>query len=281
MLSESEFLTAVVLYYLCFYLFNLINILMPNDCCTSCCIGDCECITIQPVQYSLFRQICASSMGSIISTVALNPVTVIKVRLQNLHANNSYVSESILHKASGVSPIRGVINTVLKERGVAGFWAGTRTGIAMSVPNTVLYMSIYEHFKISFAEDTRLASVRAVTPALAGALARLVSVTIISPLEMLRTIQTGGSGDPIRAIARSIVREDGIKGLYRGIYCMYVGIPASLCCCTVLYNTTLMLIISMLYLFSSVHRMGVFCAAGLPFQRHLLVRLRGAAPHLL
>jgi solute carrier family 25 protein 39/40 len=86
----------------------------------------------------------------------------------------------------------------------------------MSVPNTVLYMSVYEKLKEVLMEDPSLKAVRPVAPALAGALARMVSVTIISPLELIRTIQTGGAKDSLGTIARSIVQKEGLRGMYRG-----------------------------------------------------------------
>lgn len=89
-------------------------------------------------------------------------------------------------------------------------------GIMMSVPNTVLYMSVYEHLKESLPQQPVLKPVLAFTPALAGALARMISVTIITPLELIRTIQTGGVPDSIGNIARSIIRDEGVRGLYRG-----------------------------------------------------------------
>lgn len=182
---------------------------MANDCCTaSCCIDGVDCETVQALkEHSLVRQICASTAGSIISTLSLNPITVVKVRLQNSSATTA--NDTSL-------PLRKVVSNVLAERGIWGFWAGTRMGIIMSVPNTVLYMSVYEQLKLKFAEDSRLSRIRAITPAMAGALARMVSVTIITPLELIRTIQTGGVNQSITDIARSVVRDEGIRGLYRG-----------------------------------------------------------------
>lgn len=190
---------------------------MPNDCCTSCCIDGEDCEVVKTLQHhSLTRQIFASTMASVISTLSLNPITVVKVRLQNL----SSVSISPTQGAPSLSktPLRDVFRTVLSSQGIAGFWSGTRTGMVMTLPNTVLYMSVYEHLKEKFANEPNLQPVRAITPAFAGAMARVVSVTIISPLEMVRTIQTGGASQSISTIVRSIVEKDGLRGLYRGAF---------------------------------------------------------------
>jgi len=100
--------------------------------------------------------------------------------------------------------IYDTMTRIQRETGMKGFWAGTRMGLIMSVPNTVLYMSTYEQLKTVLTNHGLLTTVNinkdikdgrvtsySLVPALAGALARVVSVTIISPLELVRTIQTG------------------------------------------------------------------------------------------
>lgn len=194
---------------------------MPNDCCATCCIDgeDCGCVTVKQLQQpGLIRQIAASSLASLIATLSLNPITVIKVRLQSISTIKANLGSSVSIGSGplAVSTLGSVVRDVLNKHGVAGFWAGVRTGIVMSVPNTVLYMSMYEYLKDRLANEERLGPARSISPAIAGALARMNSVTIISPLELVRTIQTGGVNDSISGIAKSIIARDGIKGLYKG-----------------------------------------------------------------
>jgi solute carrier family 25 protein 39/40 len=171
--------------------------------------------TIQ--HHSLSRQIFASSLASVVSTLSLNPITVVKVRLQNISSAAPSSASSTVALSRAISPLRNVVQSVLNSHGIAGFWSGTRAGIVMSVPNTVLYMSVYEHLKEELGKEPRLRAVQAISPALAGALARLVSATIISPLELVRTIQTGGASQSMGTIVKSIVAKDGIRGLYQGM----------------------------------------------------------------
>lgn len=51
---------------------------------------------------------------------------------------------------------------------------------------------------------------------LSGFLARVVAVSITTPLELVRTLQSGGRTQRFDHIARKIVAQDGITGLYRG-----------------------------------------------------------------
>jgi solute carrier family 25 protein 39/40 len=191
---------------------------MPNDCCTSCCIDGSDCEIVKTIQHhSLSRQIFASSLASVVSTLSLNPITVVKVRLQNISSAAPSSASSTVALSRAISPLRNVVQSVFNSHGIAGFWSGTRAGIVMSVPNTVLYMSVYEHLKEELGKEPRLRAVQAISPALAGALARLVSATIISPLELVRTIQTGGASQSMGTIVKSIVAKDGIRGLYQGM----------------------------------------------------------------
>ncbi|KAJ1421018.1 mitochondrial carrier domain-containing protein [Ochromonadaceae sp. CCMP2298] len=218
---------------------------MPSDVwCVSDMCGDEEgggpCTTLRSIRDdALSRQLLASSLGSVVSTLSLNPINVLKVRLQ-----------------SGEEGVIEVAKRILRVEGVGGFWAGMRTGLAMSIPNTVLYMSAYENLKLalqrgqysppavsvsspnyrstsassstststSITAATVSSSLRslyyAATPAVAGALARMLAVTLISPLELVRTIQTAGTGGgasgSVFSIGGEIVRRYGVGGLYRG-----------------------------------------------------------------
>ena len=84
-------------------------------------------------------------------------------------------------------------------------------------------MSAYEHFKESLTQSlagpstpSYLSALKNVAPGLAGAAARMFSVSIISPLELIRTIQTGGVNKSISTILKQIYSEQGVAGLYRG-----------------------------------------------------------------
>ena len=84
-------------------------------------------------------------------------------------------------------------------------------GLLQAVPSTVLYMTFYERIKAHLNTFAVPGS-----PGIAGGLARCVAVSVISPLELVRTIQTGGSKESATSIMRKIFQSDGVLGLYRG-----------------------------------------------------------------
>ena len=177
---------------------------MSGDCTEFSCVmrGVFERTMIVPFQNEFYKQILASSTGSVVATVCLNPITVVKVKMQ---------VSSVLDSNS----IRNVFKNILFEKGVRGFWSGTPMGILMSVPNTVVYLAAYEETKLLLSKNVfhSSSSLHHIVPGVAGGLARLFAVSVISPLELIRTIQTGGVNKSIATIGKEIIQSRGFSGL--------------------------------------------------------------------
>lgn len=62
---------------------------------------------------SLLRQIMASSLGTCVSVLTLNPMSVVKLRLQR---------QDIFMETT----VQGAFRTIYKKDGIRGFWAGER-----------------------------------------------------------------------------------------------------------------------------------------------------------
>uniref|UniRef100_A0A6V2WS27 Mitochondrial carrier protein n=1 Tax=Emiliania huxleyi TaxID=2903 RepID=A0A6V2WS27_EMIHU len=100
--------------------------------------------------------------GGAVSSVVTTPLDVIRVRTQ------------ATGRVSGGMATQFAV--VIRMEGVAALWSGLRPALGTVVPATAIYMSLYDTLK------ERLSS-----PLLAGGLARLVSLTATSPLELMRT----------------------------------------------------------------------------------------------
>lgn len=195
-------------------------VVMSNDCCDygrsaneSC--GPSHFITRQLhvmigflKPNGLGKQVIASSLGSLVTVLTLNPLSVLKVRLQS--------SNSLQEGASGA--LYKEVQSVYSSRGVRGFWSGASMGLVMSIPSTIVYMSSYERTKALLADIMYVSSW--IVPALAGATARLISVSVVSPMELIRTIQQSNYDAKQQSfvkIARNIIQSpQGYRGLYRG-----------------------------------------------------------------
>lgn len=175
---------------------------MSTDCTEFSCVmrGVFERTMIVPFQNEFYKQILASSTGSVVATVCLNPITVVKVKIQT--------------SSSASNTLRTVFRSILVEKGIRGFWSGTPMGILMSVPNTVVYLAAYEETKLVLSKKvfSESSSYRHLIPGFAGGLARLFAVSVITPLELIRTVQTGGVNKSIVTLGKEIVQTRGFSG---------------------------------------------------------------------
>lgn len=131
---------------------------------------------------------------------------------------------------------------VIRNEGFRGFWMGSGLGLVQSMPSTVIYMTSYENIKCNL---TKLADDRGchgnmltgAIPGFSGAVARSLVVTILAPLELVRTrtlagLGSGSSSVPpsttgstqspssqgVWSLIRTIHRtEGGVSAFYRGL----------------------------------------------------------------
>jgi solute carrier family 25, member 39/40 len=155
---------------------------------------------------TLYGQIVASALGGSMATFILNPIAVIKVRMQN-------------ERERGPSSISRAARSVMRHDGVMGFWRGSTAGLLQTVPNAVAYMVVYEKLKLDFARRNTMESVGlpgSFAPGIAASLARTVAISITSPIELIRTLKLSGMKGGLVDIGTHIFRSEGMKGLYRG-----------------------------------------------------------------
>lgn len=101
----------------------------------------------------------ASALGSCTTVVVLNPISVVKIRLQNQN----------LQARTGIVP---VIQAVHHAHGIRGFWLGTQSGLVQAMPGTILYMAVYEQMKKATEESIY-------APAISGGIARTIGIRFI------------------------------------------------------------------------------------------------------
>lgn len=105
---------------------------------------------------------------------------------------------------------------ISRHEGLRSLWSGLPPTLVMAVPATVIYFTCYDQlrdflrFGLGFQGNH--------VPLVAGALARLGAVTVISPLELVRTKMQSRplSYGELRVCIRSAVARDGLLSLWRG-----------------------------------------------------------------
>jgi len=110
---------------------------------------------------------------------------------------------------------------IARNEGIPSFWKGLSPLLLMSVPLTVIYYTAYDKLKfmLGFRPDsTNLVAITA--PVLAGCISRTASVTVIAPLELVRTKLQSRKNyrySELFPIIRNAVRQEGILSLWRGL----------------------------------------------------------------
>lgn len=103
---------------------------------------------------------------------------------------------------------------IVRLEGIGSLWRGLASTLIMSVPNNAVYYALYDVLHARFREEAGSFT----APLLAAVLARFVTVSSVSPFELIRTKQQAGSTIGAWKIAKSeISQPGGILRLWRGL----------------------------------------------------------------
>ncbi|NXD66078.1 S2539 protein, partial [Eolophus roseicapillus] len=201
------------------------------------------------------QQMLASGTGAILTSLFVTPLDVVKIRLQAqrtpfskgnpawgrgglqtpswaahvdcfLYCNGLMDHLYVCQNGNGCTawykaPTRftGTLDAFVKitrYEGIRSLWSGLPPTLVMAVPATVIYFTTYDQLRDYL--QARTGSWGYHIPLLAGALARLGAVTVISPLELIRTKMQSRqlSYRELRVCIQSAVAQDGWLSLWRG-----------------------------------------------------------------
>jgi len=123
---------------------------------------------------------------------------------------------------------------IARTEGLSSLWSGLVPTLVLALPTTVVYFTMYEQLKVkietwragskSKSEDTSRndGESQAVSPRwvslASGGLARWIAVTIVNPLELVRTKMMSQKMRvwEVRACLRELLQAQGIRGLWNG-----------------------------------------------------------------
>uniref|UniRef100_A0A158Q8T8 Solute carrier family 25 member 40 n=1 Tax=Elaeophora elaphi TaxID=1147741 RepID=A0A158Q8T8_9BILA len=189
---------------------------------------------------SFFQQMIAASSGAIVTSLLMTPMDVVKIRLQQqahpfvkgtcfLYSNG--LMDHLCTACANVNSkepcewfarpgnFTGTVDALFKitrTEGIRSLWSGLSPTLVMAIPATVLYYTIYDNMLCWLKEKYSQKSHW--VPLVAGSVARLVALTIVSPMELIRTKMQSERltyKDIGLAIQRSKVAE-GWSSLWRG-----------------------------------------------------------------
>ncbi|KAM8795196.1 mitochondrial glutathione transporter SLC25A39 [Eudromia elegans] len=183
------------------------------------------------------QQMLASGTGAVLTSLFVTPLDVVKIRLQAqrtpfskgkcfLYCNGLMDHLYVCQNGNGCTawyraPTRfsGTLDAFIKitrHEGIRSLWSGLPPTLVMAVPATAIYFTAYDQLRDYL--QTRTGSRGHHIPLVAGALARMGAVTVISPLELIRTKMQSRplSYRELRVCIRSAVAQDGWPSLWRG-----------------------------------------------------------------
>lgn len=170
-------------------------------------VFNCNGFQRLPYDVQLRQQLMAASFGGAVSAILTCPFDVVKTRLQ--------IAPSASHSRITQQVFSGTLDAfikIIRNEGILTLWRGLAPTLVMTIPNAAIYFNTYEALKnqitrIGFPYPTAI-------PLVSGALARIVAVTTLAPLEFIRTNSQARHKD--RAIL-SFVRKTGVRGLWLGV----------------------------------------------------------------
>ncbi|NXV71865.1 S2539 protein, partial [Atlantisia rogersi] len=192
------------------------------------------------------QQMLASGTGAILTSLFVTPLDVVKIRLQAqrtpfskgnpplgreggkcfLYCNGLMDHLYVCQNGNSCTPwykaptcFTGTLDAFVKitrYEGIRSLWSGLPPTLVMAVPATVIYFTTYDQLRDHL--QARTGSRGPHIPLLAGALARLGAVTVISPLELIRTKMQSRqlSYRELGVCIQSAVAQDGWLSLWRG-----------------------------------------------------------------
>ncbi|KAM9387506.1 mitochondrial glutathione transporter SLC25A40 [Phaethornis superciliosus] len=154
---------------------------------------------------TVIQQVISSCFGAIITSLIVTPLDVIKTRLQaqsnpfskgkcfvysNGLTDHICVCENGKSKAWYKKPghFKGTLDAfvkIIQREGIKSLWSGLPPTLIMALPSTVIYFTCYD--QLSQALKSRPDVDDEYIPVLAGSLSRFGSVTVMSPLDLIRT----------------------------------------------------------------------------------------------
>ena len=187
------------------------------------------------------QRVLSSCSGAMLTSVMMTPFDVVKIRLQaqqqtasfcfNLCQGVAYRPMMCICKVEniplGSHQYRGTIDAFYKiahYEGVPTLWRGTAPAFLMSVPQTVIYFTMYDYLKMKFGFVPGSPN-NTLSTAVAGAVSRTLAVVAVCPIELVRTKVQSRVNYNYRVlgdVVRTVVQENGVRGLWRGLEPMLI-----------------------------------------------------------
>ncbi|KAJ1929131.1 mitochondrial aspartate-glutamate transporter agc1 [Tieghemiomyces parasiticus] len=167
----------------------------------------------------LTNKLASGAVAGITGTLIIYPLDIVKTRLQNQRPN----TQGVLPYRSGLACFRSII----QREGARGIYRGLVPTLVGITPEKAIKLAVNDYTREWFSRRRGVADgqLTAVEGMLSGATAGFCQVVVTNPMEIVKIhmqvagAQAASSGTgppPQRPTALGIVRQLGLRGLYRG-----------------------------------------------------------------
>ncbi|XP_002019542.2 solute carrier family 25 member 40 [Drosophila persimilis] len=204
---------------------------------------------IRPLQ-----QVVSACTGAMITALFMTPLDVIKTRMQTQQSPSSKcffycngLMDHLLpyHPNGPQQPPKPLFTNSLdalfkisRNEGPSALWSGLGPTLVSALPSTIIYFVAYEQFKARYTHIYEqyfkekagvvetMSSINSgdlplpvVVPMLSGVTARICAVTVVSPIELVRTKMQAQpmTYAQMMGFVRNVLALQGIWGLWRGL----------------------------------------------------------------
>ncbi|XP_021922846.1 solute carrier family 25 member 40-like isoform X2 [Zootermopsis nevadensis] len=208
---------------------------------------ECQILDDPRFRISMAQQMAAACSGALITSFLMTPFDVVKIRLQTqqkkllsnkcfLYCNglmdhlcpcinpngpgqpSSQTSQLWYHRRSHFTGTIDAFVKIARNEGSLSLWSGLSPTLVLAVPATVVYFVTYENLRL-LIKDRHNGIQPHWGPLVAGATARVWSVTLVSPLELIRTKMQSKkvSYQEMCQALKTMLHYHGVRGLFKGL----------------------------------------------------------------
>lgn len=173
----------------------------------------------------------ASTLAGITTSVATNPIWVLKTRILS---TSKQQQDSYRSLADGVKQI-------VRNEGLGTFWKGTIPSL-FQVLQASLQFTLYDHTKNFIGRRNNTDTLQPMQYIYASVFSKIVSMSLLYPSQVVRSrLQSYNFEKEQRTILntiRTILDKEGYRGFYRGLGANVLRVMPSTCITFLTYETT-------------------------------------------
>ncbi|XP_026404114.1 mitochondrial carrier protein MTM1-like isoform X1 [Papaver somniferum] len=140
------------------------------------------------------ERVFSAAGAAVISAILVNPLDVVKTRLQAQAAGVPYSHQHyhIHSRTRSIGPYKGtldVFSKIVRQEGFIRLWRGTNAALALAIPTVGIYLPCYDIFRnrIQALTADHAPHLTPYAPLVAGAVARSLACISCYPIELART----------------------------------------------------------------------------------------------